>query len=66
VHTHTHTHTQTHTMSQVTSLVLLNMPKNEYHMANDSIYLVVWWVVMVPRFLLNVRVHLVLRVSTYS
>jgi predicted secreted protein len=43
---------------------MLELPENEYHMANASIYLVVWWVVMVPRFLLNVRVRLVLRVST--
>ena len=56
-HAHAHAHAPTHTMSQVTSVVMLGLPKSEYHVANASIYLVVWWVVMVPRFLLNVQVR---------
>ena len=63
-YTYTHKpHTQT--MSQVTSFIMLQLPHSETHMQNAKSYLIVWWVSMVPRLVVNVRVRRVLRVSTF-
>ena len=63
-YTYTHKpHTQT--MFQVTSFIMLQLPHSETHMQNAKSYLIVWWVSMVPRLVVNVRVCRVLRVSTY-
>ncbi len=40
---------------QLTSVVLLNLPHNEYHLAHGDAYLYVWWTSMVPRFARNIQ-----------
>jgi hypothetical protein len=37
------------TYSQITSIVLLNLPHNAQNDANADIYLSIWWVSSVPR-----------------
>jgi hypothetical protein len=35
---------------QLVSVVLMNLPHDEHHLANAPVYLYIWWVSMLPRF----------------
>ena len=43
---------------QINSIVMLNLPHTDYHVANTDIYLYTWWLTTLPRFLRSaLRLH---------